>query len=336
MIASRVMGIGSYVPPNAVKNQDLEKMLDTSHDWIVQRTGIEQRHWADANTATSDLCLPACLEAVSDAKIDKSEIDLVILATSTPDHDIPGGAPFLQAKLGIPEVPFIEIRQACSGFVYALDIADKYIRTESAKCVLIIGAELQSKVLEKNPNGRAVSVIFADGAGAMILKPTVVKDPSKDPHVMSSRIHMDGSFAKELWISSPGSGNGAERISQEDLAKGKHYLQMNGRLVFMHAVTRMPQVLLAACEKAKVAIADIDMFFFHQANMRISEKITADMKIAPEKVHSTIHKYGNTTAATIPLGISDAKNAGKLKPGMLIAMSAFGAGFTWGAAVIRL
>ena len=336
MLRSQFLGVGGALGANKVTNFDLEKMLDTTDEWIQQRTGIEQRYWVSPEQATSDLALEASLIALQNAKVDKSEIDLIVFATSTPDHDIPGSAAFLQAKLGLGGIPFFDIRQACTGFLYGLQIADMMIRLGNSKKALVVGAEVQSKGLDKTPNGRTVSVIFGDGAGAVVLGATEVKNPATDSYLMDLELHGDGSFAKELWMPGPGSANGAIRITHEDIDSGVIYPYMNGRLVFMHAVTRMPEVLRSVCAKNNVTLEQIDKFFFHQANMRINGKVAEDMGIPDHKLHTTIHKFGNTTAATIPLGMYDAFQEGKLKPGMMVGAAAFGAGFSWGSALWRM
>jgi 3-oxoacyl-[acyl-carrier-protein] synthase-3 len=328
---SAILGIGGYVPERVVKNSDLEKILDTTDEWIQQRTGIQERHWVTADQATSDLCLQASRIALENAKLTEKDIDCIIVATSTPDHDVPGSAPFLQRKMNLANVPAFEIRQACSGFLYGLLMADSFIKTGAFKKVLLVGAEVQSKVLDMTSEGRGVSVIFADGAGAVVMG----ESPSQSSGVLSVKIHADGRYAEELSIASPGSALGPQRLTPEMLSKGQHYLHMNGKLVFMHAVTKMPEVLNESLTAAKVSLGDIDHFFFHQANIRINEKIADDMKIEPQKIHNTIHKFGNTTAATIPLGMYDAFKDGKLKKGDLMALTAFGAGFTWGSAIVR-
>jgi 3-oxoacyl-[acyl-carrier-protein] synthase-3 len=335
MLRSKFLGIGGALGATKVTNHDLEKLIDTSDEWVQQRTGIQQRYWATPEQSTSDIALEASLKAITNAGIKKEDIDLIILATCSPDSDIPGCAAFLQAKLEIPGIPFYDIRQACSGFLYGINLADMSIRMGQAKCVLVVGAEVHSKGLDKTPNGRTITSIFGDGAGAVIMGPTQVKDPNKDAHLMHVEIHADGSFAKELWMPSPGSGNGVDRINASHIEQGLIYPSMNGRTVFSHATTRMPEVLNSVCTKTNTALSDIDLFFFHQANLRINSKVAEDMGIPMNKVHSTIQKFGNTTAATIPLGMFDALEAGLLKPGMLIGASAFGAGFTWGAALWR-
>lgn len=333
--AAKITGIGGCVPSRIVKNTDLEQMLDTSDDWIQQRTGIVERRWVDKDQSTSDLAVEAAKIAISNAKIDVKKIDLIVVATSTPDVDVPGCAAFVQAKLGLPGVAYFDIRQACSGFIYGLSLANQYVSSGVYKCALVIGAEVQSKGLDKTPNGKGISILFADGAGAVILESAEVNDAQKDPHILTTKLHADGTGAPELWLPAPGSALGPVRVSHDMIDSGKIYPQMNGRLVFTHAVTKMPEVLIEALEETKIDISKVDLHFFHQANMRINQKVCDDMKIPLEKAHTTIHKFGNTTAATIPLGMFDAFQAGKLKPGMLISMVAFGAGFTWGSALVR-
>ncbi len=335
MLAAHIAGLGGYVPPRAVHNKELEKILDTTDEWIQQRTGIVTRHWAAPDVGTSDLALEAAQRAIVDAGIALTEIDMIIMASSTPDHDIPGGGCFLQAKLGLPGVPYFEVKQACSGFVYGLSLADQFIKTGHKKCILLVGVEIQSKLLDMTPRGRAVSVIFADGAGAAIIKATEVKDKAKDSYIHSTVLHADGSFAKELWIPAPGTALGAARIIPKMEEDGLVYLHMNARHVFSHAVTKMPEVMKEACALANTGLEQIDLFFFHQANLRISDHVSESLGLKPERMHNTIQKYGNTTAATIPLGMWDALKEGKLKRGQLIGISAFGAGFTWAAAVFR-
>lgn len=335
LLATKISGIGGYLPSKAVSNFDLEKVLDTTDEWITQRTGIRQRYWADATQSTSDLALEASRVAIEDAGIQVSDIDLIIFATSSPDTDIPGSAAFLQAKLGLGGIPYFDIRQACSGFLYGMDLADKFIRSGSYKCVLLVGAEIQSKGLDVTPRGKGVSILFGDGAGAVILQSTKVDSPDAGSQILATKLHADGSFAKELWMPGPGSAFGAKRVTPQMIEDGLVYPEMNGRLVFAHAVTKMPAVLLESVEAAKKNLADIDMFFFHQANLRINQKVGEDLGIPAAKIYNTIEKFGNTTAATIPLGMWDAKKQGLLKPGMLLGLAAFGAGFTWSSAVLR-
>ncbi|PIK15357.1 beta-ketoacyl-ACP synthase III [Halobacteriovorax sp. JY17] len=332
---SRITGVGSFVPPKIYTNHDLEKMMDTSDEWIIQRTGIEQRHWVDESTSTSDLALEASNIAIADAGLKASDIDMIVFATLSPDHDFPGTGCFLQAKLGIPNICVFDVRQQCTGFLYGLSLADKFVQSGSHKNILVVGAEVHSKGLDKTPKGRAVSVLFGDGAGAVVVSRTEVKDKNKDAHVMITNLHADGSYAKELWVPAPGTAVGPDRMSHGLIDEGLHFPEMNGKTVFVHAVKRMAETLTQSCKEMGVTVNDIDLFLFHQANLRINSKVAEVLQIPEEKIYNTIQKYGNTTAATIPLGMHDAIKEGKLKEGMLVASAAFGSGFTWGSALWR-
>lgn len=332
---SEITGVGSYVPPKVVTNFDLEKLMETTDEWIQQRTGIVQRHWVDDNTSTSDLALQACHNALKNANMEAREIDMIIFATLSPDHDFPGTGCFLQAKLGVPEITVLDIRQQCTGFIYGISIADKFILSGSHKNILVVGAEVHSKGLDKTPNGRNVGVLFGDGAGAVVVSRRELVNEKTDSRIINSYLYADGNFAKELWIPAPGNALGSERISHQMLEEGIHFPQMNGKTVFVHATKRMAECLLHSCKEAGVTLDDIDVFLFHQANLRINSKVAEMLGIPESKVFNTIQNYGNTTAATIPLGMDDAMKAGVLKKGMLVASAAFGAGFTWASAVWR-
>lgn len=337
VLASKIIGVGSYVPPKVYKNTDIEEMMNTSDEWIVQRTGIEQRHWVDSKTSTSDLAVKASEEAISNAGLKKEDIDMIVFATLSPDFDFPGTGCFLQAKLGMSEIPCLDLRQQCSGFLYAMSVADKFISTGTNKNILVVGAEVHSKGLDQTPDGRNVAVLFGDGAGAIVMSASEVNDKKTEPCFIDASLHSDGKYAKELWIPAPGTGfDSSERMSQEMLDEKLHYPQMNGRTVFVHATKRMAESLGALLEKNNLTIDDVDVFLFHQANLRINSKVAEMMGIPEEKVFNTIQKYGNTTAATIPLGMHDAMKEGVLKPGMLVASAAFGAGFTWASALYRV
>ncbi len=324
-----------YVPPKIWKNDDLTQFMDTSDEWIRQRTGIEQRHWVEGKTSTSDLAYEASLIALKNAGVDKSEIDMIILATLSPDHEFPGTACFLQKKLGIPGIPALDVRQQCSGFIYSMSIADQFIRTGTYKKILIVGAEVHSKGLDKTTEGRDVTVLFGDGAGAVVVGAVEVTDPAKDSHILSTHIFADGTYAEELWTPVPGTANEGDRITHGNIDGKLQWPQMNGKTVFMHAVKRMPEALLAALTKNNLKPEDIDLFVFHQANLRINDMIAKQFNIPEEKVFNTIQKFANTTAATIPIGLDEAVRAGKLKKGMLVASAAFGSGFTWASAIYR-
>ena len=332
---SEITGVGSFIPPRVVTNFDIEKLLDTTDEWIQQRTGIVQRHWVDDNTSNSDLGLIASVNAIKNAGLDKKDIDMIIYATLSPDHDFPGTGCFLQAKLELPEIAVLDIRQQCTGFIYALSIADKFILSGSHKNILVVGSEVHSKGLDKTPNGRNVSVLFGDGAGAVVVSRKDLNDPKTESRIISTQLFADGAFAKELWIPAPGTGNGADRMNHHMLELGLHYPQMNGKAVFIHATKRMAECLVSVCKETNINLSDIDLFLFHQANLRINSKVAELLSIPEEKVFNTIQNYGNTTAATIPLGMDDAIKAGVLKKGMLVASAAFGSGFTWASAIFR-
>ncbi len=338
MIGSKVASVGMHVPPKVWKNEDLTQFMDTSDEWIQQRTGIRERRWVDldSTTNTSDLALQASLEAIAKAGIDKSEIEMIILATVSPDHDFPGTACFLQAKLGLPGIPALDIRQQCTGFIYGMSIADQFIKSGMYKKILVVGSEIHSKALDRSNTGREVTVLFGDGAGAVVMEAVDSRQEGKAfPGVISTQLHADGSFAKELWVPAPGLSYPHHRLSAEILANGDHFPKMNGKSVFVNAVKKMPEVLLQVLEKSKVSLPEVDLFIFHQANLRINEMVAKQLQIPEAKVFNTIERFGNTTAATIPIGLCEAEREGKLQRGMLVASAAFGSGFTWGAALFR-
>lgn len=335
-IASRIKGVGMYVPEKVLTNDDLSKFMETSDEWIRQRTGIRQRHWVhDQGLATSDLAVKAVEDCLEKSGTTKEEIDLVVFATLSPDHEFPGTGVFLQAKAGIPGgVPVIDIRQQCTGFIYGMSIADNFIRSGQYKKVLVVGAEVHSKGLDRSTRGRDVTVLFGDGAGAVVME-AVQADKSKDSCLLSTHLHADGNFAKELWVEAPGIAYPEHRVHVEALERGEQYPKMNGKAVFLHASKRMPEAILEACKFNNIGIEEIDLFVLHQANLRINEMAAKVLKIPSEKVFNTIEKYANTTAATIPIGLAEAEKAGVLKKGMLVCSAAFGSGFTWGSALYR-
>ncbi len=332
--SSRILGIGSYVPPRVWKNDDLKQLMDTSDEWIVQRTGIRERHWVelDTNICTSDLALEAVKLALDSAQVKKEELDMIIFATLSPDHEFPGTGCFLQEKLGVPGIPAIDIRQQCTGFIYGLSIADQFIKTGAYKKILLVGAEIHSKGLDRTTRGRDVTVLFGDGAGAVVVG---VAEEGSDRKIYSTHLHADGSYARELWTPGPSIATKNHRISAEILASDDCYPKMNGKAVFMQAAKKMPEVIMEAVRHNDLKLSDIDLFVFHQANLRINELVARQLEIPEEKVFNTIDRFGNTTAATIPLGLHEAVKCGKLKPGMLVASAAFGSGFTWASAIYR-
>jgi 3-oxoacyl-[acyl-carrier-protein] synthase-3 len=334
MIRGRISGVGYSVPPRVVKNDDLKEMMDTSDEWIRTRTGIEERRWVEGSTTTSDLAFEASVNAIRMANIDPKSIDMIVFATLSPDHDFPGTGCFLQKKLGLPGIPALDIRQQCTGFIYGLSIADQFIRTGMYKTILVVGAEIHSKGLDLSTEGREVSVLFGDGAGAAILQACEYKDPINDPGILSTHLHADGSFAEELWVPAPGMAYFPTRFSYNKKEK-LDYPKMNGKTVFTHAVKKIPETIEESLKQNGLTIDDVDLFVLHQANLRINEMVANRMGIPSRKVFNTIQKFANTTAATIPIGLSVAVEAGKLKPGMLVSSAAFGSGFTWGSALIR-
>lgn len=333
---SRILGVGSYVPPKVWANDDLAEMMDTSDEWIRQRTGIEQRHWVGPGVDTTDLALVAAERALESAKTRKEELDAIVFATLSPDYDFPGGGCFLQAKLGVPGIAAIDVRQQCTGFIYGLSVADQFVKTGMYRRVLVVGAEVHSRGLNRSPEGRDVAVLFGDGAGAVVVGDCEGVVTEKDSQIYSTHLHADGTHAKELWVAAPGSAMSASaRLTPEMVAEGKHFPQMNGKAVFMHAAKRMPEALLEALTANGKKLEDVDLFLFHQANLRINEMVGKQLGIPPGKIFNTIQKFANTTAATIPIGMDEAVKAGKLKKGMLVASAAFGSGFTWASTLFR-
>jgi len=331
---ARIIGIGSHLPPRVVTNDDLAGMIDTSDEWITQRTGIKQRHWVDAGTTTSDLALEASAGAMADAGIEAGDLDMIFLATLSPDHEFPGTACFLQAKLGAPGIPAIDVRQQCTGFVYAMSMADQYIRTGFAKRILVVGAEVHSKGLDISDEGRDVTVLFGDGAGAAVLEATEMADPAADSYVLSTHLHADGRFAEALWLPAPGMAYD-RFMTHEQIEQGDIYPQMNGRAVFVNAVKGMGEAVAETLGANDASIDDVDLVVFHQANLRINEAVAERLGIPRDKVFNTIDRFANTTAATIPIGLHEAVKAGRLEPGMLVVVAAFGSGFTWGSLLLR-
>lgn len=332
---SRVIGHGMFVPSKKYSNNDISERMNTSDEWIQQRTGIKSRYWGDENTTSSGLGLEAAKIALEVAGLSASELDMIILATLSPDHEFPGTACFLQEKLGVSGIPALDVRQQCTGFIYALSIADQFIRTGTYSRVLVVGAEVHSKGLDHSPRGRDVSVLFGDGAGAFVLDGVEVEDTKKARHIWSTHLHADGAYAKDLWIAAPGCATGAERIGRNIVEDASGFPKMNGKSVFAHAVRRMPEVLSEALKANDISLEEVDLFIFHQANLRIIELVTKQLGIPSDKVFNTIQKYANTTAATIPIGFDEAVRAGVLKPGMVVASAAFGSGFTWASMILR-
>ncbi len=327
---SRILGIGMAVPKRIVTNNDLAAKMETSHEWIVERTGIEQRHWVEEGETGCTLATAASIEAMQRAKVDPKDIDLIIYATLSPDYFFPGTGVFVQRALGMKEIPCLDIRQQCTGFIYGLSIADAYVRTGMFKNILLIGSEVHSTGLDVSTAGRDITVLFGDGAGAVVIGRAV----NEEQMILSTHIHADGSEAESLWTEYPASAR-HPRISEAAMAERGHFPVMNGKKVFKHAVTRMPQAIMEGMIANNITLADVDMVIPHQANLRINQMVAQMIGLPAEKTHNTIMKWGNTTAASIPMCMYDALELGKIKPGNLVCLVAFGAGLTWGSAFLR-
>lgn len=335
MYNSKIIGLGHYVPENVVTNDDLSKVMDTNDAWIQERTGIKERRHVvkgDGDTTTT-MGVKAAKIAIERAGIDKDDIDFIVFATLSPDYYFPGPGVLVQRDLGITTVGALDVRNQCSGFVYAVSIADQYIKTGMYKNVLVIGSELHSHGLDMTTRGRSVSVIFGDGAGAAVL--TREEDTTKG--ILSTHLHSEGQHAEELSLIAPGMGNRwvTDIMEDSDPNDESYFPYMNGQFVFKNAVVRFSEVIVEGLEKNKLNATDIDLLVPHQANLRISQFIQKKFQLTDDQVFNNIMKYGNTTAASIPIALTEAWEAGKVKSGDLVVLAAFGSGFTWGSVIIR-
>jgi 3-oxoacyl-[acyl-carrier-protein] synthase III len=350
MLRSRIAGIGHYVPERVVKNEELTSLMDTTDVWIQERTGIKERRYAKKHEeTTTTMGAKAARIACERAGITPEDVDFIIFATLSPDYYFPGCGVLVQRELGITnkEAGALDIRNQCSGFVYGLSIADQFVKTGMYKNVLLIGSEMHSMGLEFSTRGRNVTVIFGDGAGAVVIQPT----EKENQGIITTCLHSDGTNAEELAMINPGSHGGyhtgVEKFHFPEADYGEIFIHeglfvdrdiypnMNGQLVFKTAVVKFPEVIKEALDKAGLQASDIDMFVPHQANLRISQFVQQKLGLTNEKVWNNIQKYGNTTAASIPIALCEAWEAGKVKEGDLVCLAAFGAGFTWGSALIR-
>jgi 3-oxoacyl-[acyl-carrier-protein] synthase-3 len=331
MKKSRILGIGHYVPERIVTNDDLSKIIDTNDAWIVERTGIKQRHWFTPGVDTvSSMSKNASEIALKRAGVTASEIDFIIFATVTPDYFIPGNGVLLQRELGMGTIGALDIRNACSGFIYGLSIADQFIKSGMYKNILVVGAEIQSSALDLSDAGRSSSVIFADGAGAAVVGAVETDQPG----ILSTHLHAQGEYAEELYCKDPGSSREV-RLSPELIASGSFNLTMNGNSVFKHAIVRFIEVIKEALDFNNLDQSAIDLLVPHQANLRISQYVQNELGLPDEKVFNNIMHMGNTTGATIPIALSEAWEQGKIKEGDLICLAAFGSGFTWASALLH-
>ncbi len=331
MRRSTILGTGFCVPDRVVTNDDLAATMDTSDQWIRERTGIEQRHWVREGQTSVDLALPAAQRALEAAGLEPHDLDAIVFATSSPDHFCPGNGVYLQRALGAGNLPALDIRTQCSGFVYGLSVADAWIRAGQFERILLIGQEIQSTGMDVSTAGRHTAVIFADGAGAAVLGPIETKE---ERGLLAFDLHSDGDYAEKLWVDAPGSMY-HPRITTQQLAEGRQWLQMDGREVFRHAVTKMPESASAALAKTGHAWNDVNLLIPHQANLRISEAVQKSLRLRDDQVYNNIQRYGNTTAATIPIALDECVRSGRLKSGDLLVVTAFGSGFMWGSCVIR-
>jgi 3-oxoacyl-[acyl-carrier-protein] synthase-3 len=329
---SRIIGIGRCVPPAVVRNDDLTKYMDTSDEWVRQRTGIEERHYSEGEVGVADMGATAAKEALQRAGVAAEDLDCIIFATLSPDYDMPASACILQARLGIGGMLAFDVRNQCSGFLYGLSVADKLIKTEKFNRILLVGAEVHSTGLDLSTRGREVGVIFGDAAGAIVLAP----EPDRKQGVLTTHLHAEGKYADKLWLEYPASRE-RPRITEEIIAgdEARIFPKMQGRYVFKHAINRFNEVINEALDATGHTTNDLSLFIPHQANLRISQMVAMGLELPEEKVFNNIQRYGNTTAASIPLAMYEAQAEGRLKEGDLLCIAAFGAGFTWASALIR-
>lgn len=331
MIKARICSTGMYVPRRVVTNKDLESMMDTSDEWIQQRSGIKERRWVAEGETTLSMAVAAGKMAIERANLKADDVEMIIFGALVTDYVFPGTGVLLQRELGFSKpVPALDIRNQCSGFTYALSIADAWIRSGAYKRILIVASEIHSTSLQLNDKGRDISVLFGDGAGAMLVEATT----NENEGIIDSELHSEGKFAEALSIRGP-SANEFPRLGPNKSFQDNWYPNMEGKLVFKHAVTRMPEVMQSILAKNNFKPSDLNFVIAHQANMRINQMVLEQLKIPFERTHHTLDRYGNTTMATIPITFDEAVAQGKIKRGDLVAFVAFGAGFTWGANLLR-
>jgi len=329
---SKIVGLGHHVPERVITNEYLSSIMDTNDAWIVERTGIKERRWMDpAKDTVANMAAKAARMALQNARLTEQDIDFIVFATITPDYFFPGSGVLLQREMGLDgRIAALDVRNACSGFIYALSVADQFIKTGMYKTILVIGAEIQSTALDLSTAGRNTAVIFGDGAGAVILQ------PSEKPGILSTHLHSDGRFAEELYVKDPGSSRPqAERQPKQILDTTTYKVVMNGNQVFKHAVVRFIEVINEALTANHLKKEDINLLVPHQANLRISKYIQEKLALRDDQVYNNIMRYGNTTAASIPIALSEAWAEGRIKENDVICLAAFGSGFTWASALVR-
>ncbi len=335
MYNSKIIGLGKYVPDNIITNSDLAKLMDTNDEWIVERTGIQERRWVvpGGEDTTSTMGVKAAKVAIERAGIDKDDIDFIIFATLSPDYYFPGPGVQVQKALDIKTVGALDVRNQCSGFLYAISVADQFIKTGMYKNILVIGSEVHSHGLDKTTRGRGVSVIFGDGAGAAVL--TREEDNSKG--ILSTHLHSQGEHAEKLALIAPGMGKRwvNDIIKDNDPDDVSYLPYMDGQFVFKNAVVRFSEVIMEGLKANNLEKEAIDMLIPHQANLRIAQFIQKKFGMSNDQVFNNIQKYGNTTAASVPIALTEAWEEGKIKEGDTVVLAAFGSGFTWGSAIIK-
>ena len=334
MYHSKITGLGYYVPSNIVTNADLSKIIDTNDEWIQERTGIqERRHIIRGEDTTTTMGVKAATIAIERSGVAKEDIDFIVFATLSPDYYFPGPGVLVQRDLGLRTVGALDVRNQCSGFVYALSVADQYIKTGMYKNVLVIGSELQSTGLDMTTRGRGVSVIFGDGAGAAVLS----REEDLSKGILSTHLHSEGQHAEELIVKAPGMGGRwvTDILAENDPDDESYFPYMNGHFVFKNAVVRFSEVINEGLAANNLEVSDIDMLIPHQANLRISQFIQKKFHLTDDQVFNNIQKYGNTTAASIPIALTEAWEQGKIKSGDTVVLAAFGSGFTWASAIIK-
>ena len=335
MYHSKISGLGYFVPENIVTNDDLSKIIDTNDEWIQERTGIKERRHVlkGSGETTTTMGVKAAQIAIERSGVAKEDIDFIVFATISPDYYFPGPGVALQKELGLNTIGALDIRNQCSGFVYALSIADQYIKTGMYKNILIVGSELQSLGLDMTNRGRSVSVIFGDGAGAAV----ICREEDSTKGVLSTHLHSEGEHAKELAVLAPGMGGRwvSDILAENNPDDESYFPHMNGQFVFKNAVVRFSEVINEGLQANNLNVLDINMLIPHQANLRISQFIQKKFGLNDDQVFNNIQKYGNTTAASIPIALTEAWELGKIKSGDLVVLAAFGSGFTWASAIIR-
>ena len=330
MLRTQFLGTGFAVPDRVVTNDELSRLMDTTDEWIRTRTGIQERRWVQEGESGVELGRKAAERALEMAGLAPADLDAIVYATSSPDHFAPGNGVYLQKLLGIDTIPALDVRAQCSGFIYALSVADAWIRAGQYRHILVVGSEIQSTGLELSTEGRHVAVIFADGAGAVVLGP----GDDNGSGILAFDLHSEGAHAEKLWVDAPGSMY-HPRVSHQQLEAGRQYLEMDGREVFRHAVVRMPESVRTVLASAGQSLDDLSLLLAHQANLRIAEAMQKDLGLRDNQVYNNIMKYGNTTAATIPILLDECVRGGRLRRGDLLVMTAFGSGFMWGSAAVR-